>query len=99
MKITKKILLFLVLVSAGFAFGIAIEHGKFNPYYQVLEVYERNIIKAQKMLGMETAKPVKTVIVNTEWNIPRGGYQSHFHDRKYGAHPDARRRHGHGHGR
>lgn len=71
MKITKKILLFLVLVSAGFAFGIAIEHGKFNPYYQVLEVYERNIVKAQKMLGMETAKPAKTVIVNTEWNIPK----------------------------
>jgi len=67
---TKKFLILLFLVSAGVAFGISIEQDKFPPYFRVLEVYERNIVKAQKLMGISAKAPVKSVTAKPEWNIP-----------------------------
>ena len=71
MKFTRKILFFIVPATLLIAFGISLERVKFFPYYQVLELYQRNITKAQKALGIETERPIEAKAIKPDFELTK----------------------------
>jgi cytochrome c2 len=77
MKFIRIFLLFLLLILPLFGAGMFFEREKFTPYYQIAELFQRNITKVQKKIGLkifrEQAPKTKNIAFEIEnRKIPSG---------------------------